>query len=602
MVSTNKSFSIADYVVFSLVLIISAGIGVFYGCTGGRQRTAREFLMADRQMSVLPVTLSMVASFMSAIMLLGTPAEMYIYGTEYMLIFLAYVLVAPVAAFLYTPVFYRLKLTSAYEYFEIRFKNKIVRIAGCCTYIIQMIMYMAIVLYAPSLALNAVTGFSVWGAVFSVGCVCTFYTTLGGMKAVMWTDVFQIIMMVCGLMAVLIQGLIDHGGFSNIIEKAREGGRLHFIDLDPDPSSRHTLWSLTIGALFMWLAINGTNQSQVQRAMTCPSLKKAQLSVVLNSPCLIVLLLLTSFCGLAMYAEFGQCDPLVTKRIHASDQLLPLYVMEALSHAPGVPGLFIACLFSGTLSTISSGLNSLAAVTIEDIIKSGWNPDLSEEKGARYSKVIAFGYGVIMMCLTVLASQMGAVLQAALALFGVIGGPILGIFSLGIFFPSANWKGCLAGLIVSFSIQAWVGLGATLVRPVYPKPFLSVAECFNSTIVYNATALLTNSTAVELTKDSSFLGRIYSLSYLWYTLMAVVNVIVVGLIVSYITGPMKPADVDPRTICNICDVICPCFPESLRRPFRHQSRKSQTVVPDDDDRGKTIALMDSGRAASKQNT
>eukprot|EP00914_Ancora_sagittata_P013224 GHVO01025732.1.p1 GENE.GHVO01025732.1~~GHVO01025732.1.p1 ORF type:complete len:600 (+),score=30.66 GHVO01025732.1:284-2083(+) len=590
--TNNKSFSVADYVVFSLVLAVSAGIGVFYGCTGGRQRTNREFLMADRQMSVLPVTLSMVASFMSAIMLLGTPAEMYIYGTEYMIIFLAYVAVAPVAAFLYTPVFYRLKLTSAYEYFEIRFKSKVVRIAGCCTYIIQMIMYMAIVLYAPSLALNAVTGFSVWGAVFSVGCVCTFYTTLGGMKAVMWTDVFQIVMMVCGLLAVLIQGLIDHGGFSNIIDKAREGGRLHFIDLDPDPSSRHTLWSLTLGAVFMWLAINGTNQSQVQRALTCPSLKKAQLSVVLNSPCLIVLLLLTSFCGLAMYAEFGQCDPLLTKRIHASDQLLPLYVMEALSHAPGVPGLFVACLFSGTLSTVSSGLNSLAAVTIEDIIKSAINPNISEGRAALYSKILAFVYGVIMMCLTVLASQMGAVLQAALALFGVIGGPILGIFTLGIFFPSANWKGCLSGLIVSFSIQAWIGLGATIIKPIYPKPFLSIAGCTNTTILSNATAIVTNATAVVLTKDSSFLGRIYSLSYLWYTLMAVINVIVVGLIVSQFTGPMKPEEVDPRTICNICDVICPCLPETLKRRFRHKSSKSSAVGPDEEQTGNEISLME----------
>lgn len=111
----KKFFSVADYVVFVLVLVISAGIGIYYSCTGGKQKTTGEFLMADRQMSILPVTLSMVASFMSAIMLLGTPAEMYIYGTEYMIIFVAYIMVAPVAAYLYTPVFYRLRLTSAYE-------------------------------------------------------------------------------------------------------------------------------------------------------------------------------------------------------------------------------------------------------------------------------------------------------------------------------------------------------------------------------------------------------------------------------------------------------------------------------------------------------
>ena len=111
----TKTFVVWDYVVFCLVLAISTVIGIYYGCTGGRQSTTREFLMADRQMSVLPVSLSMLASFMSAIMLLGTPAEIYIFGTQYMVIAVAYVLMSPVSAYVYIPVFYRLKLTSAYE-------------------------------------------------------------------------------------------------------------------------------------------------------------------------------------------------------------------------------------------------------------------------------------------------------------------------------------------------------------------------------------------------------------------------------------------------------------------------------------------------------
>ena len=115
MASPVKTFAVWDYVVFCLVLIISAGIGIYYGCTGGHQKTTLEFLMADRQMQIVPVSLSMLASFMSAITLLGIPAEMYIYGTEYMWTAVAYCMVAPAAAFIYVPVFYRLKITSVYE-------------------------------------------------------------------------------------------------------------------------------------------------------------------------------------------------------------------------------------------------------------------------------------------------------------------------------------------------------------------------------------------------------------------------------------------------------------------------------------------------------
>ena len=109
------SLGALDYVVCAAVLLVSAGIGVFYGCTGKRQNTTQEFLMADRQMPFIPVALSLLASFMSAITLLGTPAEMYTYGTEYWLIWIGYCGTIAMAAHIYHPVFFKLKLTSVFE-------------------------------------------------------------------------------------------------------------------------------------------------------------------------------------------------------------------------------------------------------------------------------------------------------------------------------------------------------------------------------------------------------------------------------------------------------------------------------------------------------
>ena len=108
-------FSPWDYVVFIMVLALSAFIGVFYGCRGGGQKTTKEFLMADRQMSAFPVALSLLASFMSAITLLGTPAEIYVYGTQYWMIWLSYCFVIPLSAHMFVPVFYRLNITSVFE-------------------------------------------------------------------------------------------------------------------------------------------------------------------------------------------------------------------------------------------------------------------------------------------------------------------------------------------------------------------------------------------------------------------------------------------------------------------------------------------------------
>ena len=104
-----------DYAVFVLLLAVSMCIGLYYGCTGAKQNTTKEFFMAGRNMGVVPVSMSLVASFMSAITVLGTPAEMYVFGTQYWMVWIGYVIMIPLAAHFFLPVFYNLKLTSVFE-------------------------------------------------------------------------------------------------------------------------------------------------------------------------------------------------------------------------------------------------------------------------------------------------------------------------------------------------------------------------------------------------------------------------------------------------------------------------------------------------------
>ncbi|NWI21277.1 SC5A6 protein, partial [Crypturellus soui] len=127
-------FGTADYIIFALLLVLSAAIGLFYALSGGRQRTVREFLLADRSMGCLPVALSLLASFQSAVAILGVPAEIYRFGTQYWFLGCSYFVGLLVPAHIFIPVFYRLQLTSAYEYLELRF-NKAVRICGTVTFI-----------------------------------------------------------------------------------------------------------------------------------------------------------------------------------------------------------------------------------------------------------------------------------------------------------------------------------------------------------------------------------------------------------------------------------------------------------------------------------
>ncbi|XP_075606298.1 sodium-dependent multivitamin transporter isoform X1 [Balearica regulorum gibbericeps] len=429
-------FTVIDYSIFALLLVLSSAIGLFYALSGDRQRTVQEFLLANRNMGFLPVALSLLATFQSAVAILGVPSEIYRFGTEYWFLGCSYFLGLLIPAHVFIPVFYRLRITSTYEYLELRF-NKTVRVFGTITFIFQMVIYMGVVLYAPSLALNAVTGFDLWSAVLTMGLVCTVYTTLGGLKAVIWTDVFQTLVMFAGQLAVIVVGAQRVGGMARVWRLAKQEGKISGIDLDPDPFERHTFWTLAVGGVFMMLSLYGVNQAQVQRYLSARSEREAKLSCYAVFPCQQIVLCLSCLTGLVMFV-YDREHPLgPAQQPNSPDQLVLYFVMDVLRDLPGLPGLFVACLFSGSLSTISSAFNSLATVTMEDLVRPHC-PGLSESRATLLSKLMAFGYGLLCLGMAYVSSMLGPVLQVAISMFGMVGGPLLGLFCLGMFFPCAN--------------------------------------------------------------------------------------------------------------------------------------------------------------------
>ncbi|XP_078506134.1 sodium-dependent multivitamin transporter isoform X2 [Lissotriton helveticus] len=553
-------FGTVDYVIFVLLLVLSSGIGLYYALSGGKQRTMQEFLLADRSMSFLPVALSLLATFQSAVAILGVPSEIYRFGTEYWFLGCSYILGLLIPAHIFIPVLYRLRLTSTYEYLELRF-NKMVRICGTVTFIFQMVIYMGVVLYAPALALNAVTGFDLWGAVATMGLVCTLYTTLGGLKAVIWTDVFQTFIMFAGQLAVIIVGTIKVGGMGEVWRIATESGRIADINLNPDPFERHSFWSLAIGGVFMMLSLYGVNQAQVQRYLSSKTEKEAILSCYAVFPCQQLVLCLGCLMGLVMFAFYKQNESAELTSLRSPDQMVLYFVMDILKDLPGLPGLFVACLFSGALSTISSAFNSLATVTMQDLIKP-YFPDLSESRATIISKILALGYGLLCIAMAYISSFMGSVLQAALSIFGIVGGPLLGVFCLGMFFPCANSTGALTGLLAGLAMAFWVGIGSFVMNMKS-----ATVQLLNSTVSPEAgnftTAVMTTLLSTAPVRKSG-LAKFYSLSYMWYSAHNSTTVVVVGLIVSFLTGSMKGKDVNPRTIYHVLPKLLFFLPDKYK--------------------------------------
>ncbi|NXH96158.1 SC5A8 protein, partial [Pachycephala philippinensis] len=543
-------FTVWDYVVFAAMLLISAVIGVYYAFVGGGQKTSKDFLMAGRSMSALPVALSLTASFMSAVTVLGTPAEIYRYGAIFCIFAITYGLVVLCSAEIFLPVFYKLGITSTYEYLELRF-NKYLRLCGTVLFIIQtasklqscsMTLYTGIVIYAPALALNQVTGFDLWGAVVATGVVCTFYCTLGGLKAVVWTDVFQVGIMVAGFSSVIIRAVVVQEGIGRIVNDSYHGGRLNFWDFDPNPLQRHTFWTIVIGGTFTWTGIYGVNQSQVQRYIACKNRFHAKLSLYINLVGLWAILACATLCGLALYSIYKDCDPWMANQVSALDQLMPYLVLDILRDFPGVPGLFVASAYSGTLSTVSSSINALAAVTVEDLVKPYFK-SLSEKKLSWISMGMSLFYGGVCIAMAALASLLGALLQAALSIFGMVGGPLLGLFALGILCSFANGIGAFVGLVSGFAISLWVGIGSQIYPPLpeRTKPlYLSTAGCNISSGNITSTEIpLTTVFSTPGADRPALADNWYSLSYLYFSTLGTLVTVVVGIIISLLTGGLK---------------------------------------------------------------
>lgn len=318
---------------------------------------------------------------------------------------------------------------------------------------------------------------------------------------------------------------------------------------------RHSWFTLVIGGMGTYLSLYAVSQAQVQRLCSVKSLKHAQLSLWWQWPILTSLSLTTSFSGLVIYWYYQQCDPLKSGRISVRDQNMPIYIIDALGHIPGIAGLFCAGIFSGSLSTVSTALNSLSAITFEDYIKSAYYAikkeplNTSARDSAFAAKVLSIFYGFICLGVAFLSQNLGGVLQASLTIFGVIGGPLLAIFTLGMFTKIANQWGVIAGHLVGMTIAMWSQFG----RPRPPPPLLnfSVDDCSKFGVSNNGSSVNFQSMADD---DQSYF-YLYRISYLYAVIIGFLVTLIIGYTLSYLFYYLQLQSMDKIYVENSIDEI-----------------------------------------------
>jgi sodium-coupled monocarboxylate transporter 8/12 len=448
-----RKFGAIDYCAVAVYLLTIAALGSsFYR----RKSTAKDYFLGGRAMTWLPVGISIIAADLSAISVMGQPAWGYQHNLELFWASVGFPLAAPLVITIFIPFYTRLPLYTAYEYLERRF-NLQVRLVTSILFQLLRGLHVTLVIYAPSLVLNMVTGLPGWQCILFTGAFTTFYTTLGGMKAVIWTDVLQFLAVVGGLLMVSITALtsipVDLG---TAFKVAQEAGRLRAFNFSTDPSELTSLWACVIGGVVLCMAPLTTDQAILQRLFTTRSAKDARQSIILQASLVIPISLMLMLVGTTLFV-FYHFYPGHLGGLNSQDAIMPFFAVHELPR--GISGLVIASIFAATMAVMSAGINSLTTATTMDFYKRLFRPNETPEHYANVGRVGTVCWGVTVTLFALLAKHLGELALAYNHASSIISGPLLGIFLLGMVDRRSTAKGSLVGVLAGMVLVGLVSLG-----------------------------------------------------------------------------------------------------------------------------------------------
>ncbi|KAK5642169.1 hypothetical protein RI129_008336 [Pyrocoelia pectoralis] len=520
------TFELIDYIISYGTIIVSLCIGLYFGIFK-KSQTTDEYLLGNRQMKIVPVAISIIASLISGVTVLGNSADVYVFGANFVWACLAGVVANFIGGFVYVPVLIKLNTPNVFEYFELRFDRKI-KIMASCIYTLQVLISSSVVAYIPAIAFSQATGVNPHTVSFIVCSLCVFYTTIGGFKAVVWTDVFQFLGIISSVVAVSVIGIIKAGGIDVVLKEASSGHRLDF-NFDIDPTKRDGFWQMMIGSTITCLYYTSLQPGTVQKYVSVSQFKNVMRVMVVQCCGSIIITFLSAFIGLVVYARYSDCDPISTGKVPRIDQILPYFVMDIGKHVPGLPGIFIAGIFSAALSTLSSSLNTLAATIYGDLVSSFISRNISQHKEGWILKLIVIMSGSLCAGLTLFLDRMGSLMSFLNAMTGLIIGIFVGLFSLGIIFPVANSKGAFFGTVSSlFSVGTIAVLNHWYTMQGGWKKFAKPVSLKACDVAFNITLPSAN-----LDYEEPFI--LFRLSFWYNSVISALMVTFVGLLVSWFT-------------------------------------------------------------------
>lgn len=500
----SSALKTVDWLIVAVYMVFVVWLGIRFS---RNQKTSRGFFLGRGRIPGWAVGLSMFATIISSWAFLALPGKAFRSDIQYLMAVSGIPIVTWIACRWVVPMYRRKVRLSAYEYLEQRFGPG-ARIYGNLAFLVVHFGKMAAILYLLCLAISAMTGWSIFALIALIGLATLLYTFVGGIEGVIWTDVTQgILLLLGGVLSVGFILLKAPGGAAAVIETASQAGKFTLVEGTFDWERMGVVVLVCFGLNF-YLQKYVSDQTVVQRFLVARTDRQATRALWTSSLVIMAVWILFMGLGALLWSYYELRPELLPEVVRSQpDRVFPHFIGHELP--AGVSGLVLSGLVAATMSTLSSDLNSLSAVVIDDYYCK-LRPDQSEEDLLVVSRRVVAAAGVFGILLAMGMTRIHSMADAALSFVSLVGGGVLGMYMLGLLVPrcraGALYMGIAAGLAVvcwgyfcgpgkpglaglpAFPLHAlWIGLTAnlvvfsiglaiSLVRPGPPQPLNSAQQ------------------------------------------------------------------------------------------------------------------------------
>jgi len=454
------SFQALDFVVIFVYFVGMAGVGAYFA---RRPKTTESYFLGGHGMPSWAIGLSMLATSISSVTFLAMPAAAYALDWRMIVPHFWNPVFAALAIWLVIPVFRRTAVSSAYEYLFARFGVG-ARLYCAIVFLIGQAVRLGAVLYLMVIPIQLITGVSPLMIILVTGGVAAVYTVVGGLAAVIWTDVIQAFVLYLGGLAALLVMLNGiPGGMAEVITVANQHGKWSLGPMEWDPSAR-TFWTMLAAGIFLSANAYVGDQNVIQRYLSAGSLKEARRATFVCALMSLPTWAFFFFLGTVLYA-FYRLVPDSTASTLPADAVFPHFIITRMP--AGLSGLVIAGVLSAAMSTLSSSLNSFATVSVTDIIR----PYLIKGRSDHFYALTAQGITALAAALMFAISfilyyaKLESALDFVFTVSGLLGGVVLCFFLLGFFAPRVSKKTVWIGFAAGFSLNMYLVLVSMKIVP-----------------------------------------------------------------------------------------------------------------------------------------